>query len=100
MNRYFIRRLVIAIPMLLGISAVIFALLNSASHDPLAPFVLDSAVPLEARENIRYPLDLDQLWLIRDGRRVSAAVHGNSGYSLNRRLPVRPLIAERAPATC
>ena len=53
MTQYIIRRLLIAIPTLLIISFVIFAVLALAPGDPLAQFALNPAIPESTRENIR-----------------------------------------------
>ena len=53
MGRFLVRRLLIAIPTLLLISFVLFAVLSLAPGDPLSQFAANPAVPPEVRENIR-----------------------------------------------
>ena len=59
MGRYIIRRLLTAIPTLLVISFVIFALLDLAPNDPTGQLPL--TVPPEVREHIRQSLGLGEI---------------------------------------
>ncbi|MFN7104087.1 MAG: ABC transporter permease, partial [Pseudorhizobium sp.] len=63
MFTYTLRRLFFAIPTLLVISFVIFALLDLAPSDPTGDLPL--TIPPEVREQIRASLGLDQPFLIR-----------------------------------
>jgi peptide/nickel transport system permease protein len=63
MFRYTIRRLLIAIPTLLVISFVIFALLDLAPNDPTGN--LPTTIPPEVREKIREALGLGEPFLVR-----------------------------------
>jgi peptide/nickel transport system permease protein len=99
MGKYILRRLLIAIPTLLLISFVIFAILAIAPGDPLAQFAANPAVPPEVRENIRRSLGLDQPWPIRYVKWLTAAMTGDLGYSFNSKVPVMGLIWQRLPNT-
>ena len=63
MLRYIIRRLLIAIPTLVAISFVVFALLDLAPSDPTGNLPL--TIPLEVRAKIRESLGLGQPFVIR-----------------------------------
>jgi peptide/nickel transport system permease protein len=99
MGRYLIRRLLLAIPTLLLISFVLFAILSLAPGDPLSQFAANPAVPPEVRENIRRSLGLDQPWPIRYVKWVVALTHGDWGFSFGSRIPVWDLIKLRVPST-
>jgi len=99
MGKYLLRRLLIAIPTLLLISMVVFAILALAPGDPLAQFALNPAVPPEVRENIRRSLGLDQPWHIRYVKWLAAALQGDLGYSFQSRVPVMDLIWQKLPNT-
>jgi peptide/nickel transport system permease protein len=99
MGQYFLRRLLIAIPTLLVISAVIYAILALAPGDPLAQFAANPAVPAEVRENIRHNMGLDQPWYIRYFKWLTALVQGQWGYSFSSKIPVTALIRQRLPQT-
>jgi peptide/nickel transport system permease protein len=98
-SRYLIRRLLLAIPTLLLISFVLFAVLSLAPGDPMAQFAANPAVPPEVRENIRRSLGLDDPWPLRYVKWLFALSHGDWGYSFGSRIPVWDLIKLRVPST-
>ncbi len=99
MGQYLLRRILIAIPTLLVISAAIFFILALAPGDPLAEFAANPAVPPEVRENIRRSLGLDQPAPIRYVKWLTAVIRGDWGFSFASRMPVLDLIAQRLPQT-
>ncbi len=99
MGQYIIRRILIAIPTLLVISFVIFAVLALAPGDPLAQFALNPAIPEAVRERIRVQLGLDQPWPVRYVKWLQQLAQGNFGISFNSKAPVTDLIAQRLPQT-
>lgn len=99
MSRYLVRRLLLAIPTLLLISFVLFAILSLAPGDPLSQFAANPAVPPEVRESIRRSLGLDQPWPIRYIKWLIAIAHGDWGFSFGSRIPVWDLIKLRIPST-
>jgi peptide/nickel transport system permease protein len=98
-GRYVLRRLVTAVPTLLVISFVIFAILALAPGDPLAQFAANPAVPPEVRENIRRSLGLDQPWPVRYVKWLASFAQGDWGFSFASRVPVLELIKQRLPNT-
>src|ERR1700731_60537 len=99
MSRYLVRRLVTAIPTLLLISFVLFAILSLAPGDPLSQFAANPAVPPEVRDNIRKSLGLDDPWPLRYVKWLFALSHGDWGFSFGSRMAVWDLIKLRIPAT-
>src|SRR3954468_21014623 len=99
MGRFIARRLILAVPTLLMISFVLFAILALAPGDPLSQFAANPAVPPEVRDNIRRSLGLDQPWPIRYVKWVLALVQGDWGFSFASRIPVWELIKQRIPTT-
>ncbi|WP_322814924.1 ABC transporter permease [Chloroflexus sp.] len=99
MLQYIIRRILIAIPTLLIISFVIFAVLALAPGDPLAQFALNPAIPESTRELIRIQFGLDQPWPIRYVRWLTSLMRGDWGFSFGTRGPVIDLIWQRLPQT-
>ncbi len=99
MLRYIIRRVLIAIPTLLIISFVIFAILALAPGDPLAQFALNPAIPESTRELIRIQFGLDQPWPVRYVRWITSLLRGDWGFSFGTRGPVIDLIWQRLPQT-
>jgi peptide/nickel transport system permease protein len=99
MSRYLVRRVLLAIPTLLVISFVLFAILSLAPGDPLAQFAANPAVPPEVRDNIRRSLGLDDPWPIRYVKWLVALAHGDWGFSFGSRIPVWDLLKLRIPST-
>jgi peptide/nickel transport system permease protein len=99
MSQYLIRRILIAIPTLLVISAVIYAILALAPGDPLAQFAVNPAVPIAVRENIRHQMGLDLPWYVRYFRWLLSLAQGEWGYSFASHSPVLDLIKQRMPQT-
>ncbi|MCA1647018.1 MAG: ABC transporter permease [Chloroflexi bacterium] len=99
MSRYLVRRVLLAIPTLLVISFVLFAVLSLAPGDPLSQFAANPSVPPEVRENIRRSLGLDDPWPVRYVKWLFALAHGDWGFSFGSRIPVWDLIKLRVPST-
>src|SRR5207244_7338569 len=98
-SRRLIRRLLLAIPTLLMISFVLYAVLSLAPGDPLSQFAANPAVPPEVRDNIRRSLGLDQPWPVRYVKWLIALAQGDWGFSFGSRIPVWELIKLRIPST-
>jgi peptide/nickel transport system permease protein len=99
MAQYVLRRVLIAIPTLLVISFVVFAILALAPGDPLAQFALNPAIPESTREAIRKSFGLDQPWPIRYVRWITNLARGDWGFSFNTKGPVIDLVLQRLPQT-
>jgi len=117
MFRYALRRLLIAIPTLLAISFIVFALLDLAPSDPTANLPL--TIPPEVREKIRLSLGLGEPFVIRyfkwleqfminepisifeqmTGWTFAGSEDRLRVLSWQTRSPVVDLIAERLPQT-
>jgi peptide/nickel transport system permease protein len=98
-SRYLVRRVLLAIPTLLIISFVLFAVLSLAPGDPLSQFAANPSVPPEVRDNIRRSLGLDDPWPVRYVKWLFAVAHGDWGFSFGSRIPVWDLIKLRIPST-
>ncbi len=99
MATYFLRKVLYAIPSLLGISFIIFAILSLAPGDPLAEFGANPEVPAEVRENIKKSLGLDQPWPVRYVKWLGTLSQGELGFSFAARRPVTDLLSQRLPQT-
>ncbi|MGB3292289.1 MAG: ABC transporter permease [Phormidesmis sp.] len=99
MGKYFLKRVLIAIPTLIAISVVIYLVLALAPGDPLGELANSPSITAEVRENIRRSLGLDQPIYIRYVKWAGAFVTGNMGYSFVSPVPVSTLIWQRLPVT-
>ncbi|MCP3386636.1 ABC transporter permease [Bradyrhizobium sp. CCGUVB4N] len=99
MSQYVLRRLLIAIPSLLGISAVLFFVLALAPGDPFSELATNPNVPPEVQAALRARFGLDDPIYLRYLHWLSAMVHGDWGFSFVSRMNVDTLILQRLPAT-
>jgi peptide/nickel transport system permease protein len=99
MSKYFLRRVLISIPALLGISLVLFTVLAMAPGDPFEELATNPNVPPEVRLNLRTQFGLDDPIPVRYVRWVAAMVKGDWGFSFTSRVNVSTLIMQRLPTT-
>lgn len=100
MNRqYIIRRLLIAIPSLLGISVILFSVLAMAPGDPFEELATNPAIPPEIRQALRAKFGLDDPVWQRYLHWLTAMVQGDWGFSFQSRMDVDKLILQRLPVT-
>ncbi|MBN9487869.1 MAG: ABC transporter permease [Alphaproteobacteria bacterium] len=98
-RQYLIRRLLIAIPSLLGISIVLFTVLALAPGDPFGELASNPAIPPEVAASLRAKFGLDDPVWIRYMHWLVAMVHGDWGFSFASRINVDTLILQRLPTT-
>lgn len=99
MGQYFIKRLLIAIPSLLGISVILFTVLALAPGDPFEELATNPNVPAEVREMLRQKFGLDDPVAVRYFRWLAAMAQGDFGFSFASRIDVGDLIMQRLPTT-
>ena len=98
-RQYVIRKLLIMIPSLLGISIVLFALLAMAPGDPFDELATNPAVPPEVRAALRAKFGLDDPIWMRYWHWLFALMQGDWGFSFVSRMDVSTLIMQRLPVT-
>jgi peptide/nickel transport system permease protein len=96
---YLLRRLLIALPSLLGISVVLFTVLALAPGDPFEELANNPNVPAEVRMALRAKFGLDDPVWQRYFRWLWAMLHGDWGFSFISRIDVDTLIMQRVPVT-
>jgi peptide/nickel transport system permease protein len=99
MGPYLLRRLLIAVPSLLGISVVLFTVLALAPGDPFEELATNPAVPPEVRTALRIKFGLDDPIALRYLRWRVAMLGGDWGFSFVSRVDVGALILQRLPTT-
>jgi ABC-type dipeptide/oligopeptide/nickel transport system permease component len=95
---YTIRRLLMLIPILLGVSFLTFAIAQVTPGDPVVLMLGNYATPERVAE-IRQELGLDDPLLVQYARFVWNAAHGNLGKSIRGQTPVIDEIMARFPST-
>jgi peptide/nickel transport system permease protein len=98
-SQYLLRRLLIAIPSLLGISVILFTVLALAPGDPFEELATNPAVPPDVRAALRASLGIDDPVHLRYFRWLTAMLQGNWGFSFVSRVDVDQLILQRLPTT-
>ncbi|TAJ82636.1 ABC transporter permease [bacterium] len=92
------RRFVGAIPVIIGISLLVFLLMHIAPGDPVSLLLGESATDAEIQRT-RHEWGLDQPVLVQYWEFLSHALRGDFGESLKFGEPVTKLVFERLPAT-
>jgi peptide/nickel transport system permease protein len=95
---YVVRRVLVAIPTLLGVATVVFSLLRLLPGDPASLIAGPTATP-ESIANIRHQLGLDQPIWQQYLDFLGRLLHGDLGISSRTGQPVLQEIATRAPYT-
>jgi len=98
MFAYIARRLLAAIPVIVMVAVVVFAMLRLTPGDPAAILAGDDATT-EQLEQIRQSMGLDKPILTQFAVWVGQLVQGDLGQSLLSRKPVLDLISERVGPT-
>jgi peptide/nickel transport system permease protein len=99
MSKYIVRRLLMLVPVLFGISIVLFTILALAPGDPFEELATNPNVPAEVRMNLRAKFGLDDPVLVRYWRWVVSMLKGDWGFSFVSRVDVDTLILQRLPTT-
>jgi len=99
MSKYLIRRALISIPVLVGISLILFTLLALAPGDPFGELATNANVPAEVRQNLRAKFGLDDPVPVRYARWFTSMLRGDWGFSFVSRVSVETLILQRLPTT-
>ena len=98
MLRYLIGRLILTIPVVLGVATLVFSLIHLVPGDPATAMLGEGAAPQDVAE-LRKTLGLDQPLMAQYVSFLRGAASGNLGKSFRTGQPVTAMIAERVPAT-
>ena len=98
MHKYILKRLLMLIPVILGVTFVVFFILNLAPGDPAAIILGDQATA-EALAMKREELGLNKPLVIRYLNYMSDLVQGDLGVSYKNSIPVWDQVIERLPNT-
>jgi len=100
MIQYILRRVLINIPVLIGITLAVFVLISLAPGDPMSAYInpefgTDPAMLAQ----LRAKFGLDQPLPVRYANWLGEVLQGNLGYRTKTFDPVLKLVVERIPAT-
>jgi ABC-type dipeptide/oligopeptide/nickel transport system permease component len=96
--RFLVRRLLLTIPVLLGVATLVFSLIHLIPGDPAQAMLGDTASEADVQA-LRTRLGLDRPLLEQYGLFLQGLVRGDLGTSLRTGEPVTRQIFERTPAT-
>ncbi len=99
MLQFIIRRLLNAIPLLIGVSVIGFGLMHLAPGGPLAIYTLNPTVSIQDIERIKVLYGLDQPVHVQYAKWATNMLFGNWGNTFFGGRPVLTVILERVPAT-
>src|SRR5690606_29567795 len=98
MGRFILRRLLAMLPIMLGVSLLVFAILHLTPGDPAVLMLGEGATP-EQYEALRQQLGLDDPYLVQYARWIGRAIRLDLGRSVRSRAPVVDEIFTRLAAT-
>jgi peptide/nickel transport system permease protein len=97
--QFIIKRLLQAIPLLIGVSVIGFAMMHLAPGGPLAVYTLNPTITAQDIERIKHVFGLDQPIYIQYLKWATGMFTGNWGNTFFGGRPVLDVILERIPAT-
>ena len=98
MLSFLVRRILLTIPVLLGVATLVFSLIHLIPGDPVQSMLGEGASP-ESVNELRTRLGLDRPLYVQYLSFLQGVAHGNLGTSLRTSEPVTSAIADRMPAT-
>jgi peptide/nickel transport system permease protein len=98
MLHFLLRRLLLTIPVLLGVATLVFSLIHLVPGDPVETMLGESAAPQEIAR-VRAQLGLDRPLYVQYWTFLKGVGRGDLGVSLRTNEPVAQAIAARMPAT-
>jgi peptide/nickel transport system permease protein len=98
MIRFLLRRLVGAVPLVLGVATIVFFVVHLAPGDPVSVYVYPGVSP-EAMDQVRRNMGLDRPVHERYVRWMASMFRGDFGVSFSRNQPVRDVIVQVLPNT-
>ena len=99
MATYIMKRLIHAIPLLIGVSLIGFTMMHLAPGGPLAVYTLNPTITAQDIERIKAVFGLDKPIHVQYAKWAFGIFTGNWGYTFFGGRPVLPVILERVPAT-
>lgn len=99
MAKYLLNRLITSIPLLLGVSIILFALIHLAPGGPTAAYALSPNMDLQQLKEIEKSLGLNDPVYIQYFKWLKGIITGNWGFSYIDGRPVTQVVFEKLPNT-
>jgi ABC-type dipeptide/oligopeptide/nickel transport system permease component len=98
MLQYVVRRLLLAIPILVAVVTLVFFVVRMAPGDP-AQVILGDSASQESLDSLRSELGLDRPIMVQYGEFLFSVVRGDLGESIIRKQSINTIVAEVMPYT-
>src|SRR6266516_1017059 len=95
---YLLRRLALVVPVLLGTTLLIYAMVFAIPGDPVRRLAGNHVIAHSTYEAIRHQYHLDRSFFVQYGFYLKGLAHGDFGYTFYGES-VRSIIAQRFPVT-
>jgi len=99
MLKVILRRVIVYLPMLLGLTIIVFSMMHLIPGDPAEVILAQSGARPEAVARLRAQLGLDLPLHVQYGQYLSGLLRGDMGTSLFTYRPVTEIIAQNLPST-
>lgn len=96
---YILKRVLQAIPILLGASTIIFFLMHAAPGDPTTIYLSNPNIDPAVIEQMRRNLGLDQPVYVQYFRWITSFMTGEFGYSFSQHRPIAEILKDTIPNT-
>ena len=96
---YIIRRFLIAIPVLLGITFITFAIIHLAPGDPIRMMLATEKITPAVADHLTTYYGLDKPWYVQYATYIGNLLRGDLGISITTRTSVSDSIKQRLPNT-
>lgn len=98
MLKYVLKRLLMMIPVIIGISFILFCIMNLTPGDPARLILGESATQADV-DKLREEMGLNEPFFFRYGKFMANAARGDFGKSYSTNLPVSQELFSRFPTT-
>ena len=98
MLKYIFKRLLIMVPVVIGVSFLLFCVMNLTPGDPARLILGESAIQ-DNVDKLREEMGLNENFFVRYGKYLANAVRGDFGKSYRTNLPVSEELFSRFPTT-
>ena len=98
MLQFIVRRLVLAIPILVAVLSLVFFVVRMAPGDP-AQVILGDSASQESLDSLRHELGLDRPVIVQYGEFLFSVLKGDLGNSIIRKQSINAIVAEVMPYT-
>ena len=96
---YLAKRLLLAVPILLGASTIIFFLMHAAPGDPTSLYLANPNIDPRVIEQMRRNLGLDQPVYVQYVKWLSSFLRGDFGYSFSQHRAISQILKDAIPNT-